>query len=756
MPHTEYRSSQITIKPLLFRNKRGGNTLLGNSGYPSASALPLSPGMTAPARNGICGRFTLLLMCFVLLMPSCAIQTGQSTKTPGFKYQADTEEKVTPPYTPRDDGQPLTSAELHAFRTVGELDRDLSQEDARTVELHFKHFVHQDRRTFSRFLQRSSRFLPHIKKVFTDRGIPEDVAYLVMVESGGNPNAISPAGATGLWQFMPYTGKRYGLKQNNWVDERRDPYKATLAAADYLLKLYNDFSNWHLAVAAYNAGEGKIGRALNGTGASDFFDLCRLDGQLEEKARLRDETRDYVPRLIAMAKIMRNLNRLDFDQPARDSAWDLTPMSVPPGTNLSGLAKQLGYSWEEFSGMNPAYRRTASPPDAASTAYVPHEKLSDAVRWVASTEARMYAGWKEYKVRKGDTLASIAKRNRTTVAAIKEANSISKLPRRGAAILIPGGAATRNAVAKSGSAAERKTASKPGASKLQASKVPTKASVQLSGKQTAKTPPAVYVVQPGDTLYGLAVKWGTDMDSIRSANKMDSKSTNLRLGQRLSVPANSKKPPATKAAPAKRRAGVKAPGRTTAAQPSPSGHVFEPARLVLGSYADASSAQQAETVVVPVHGRAPYFPEDGSQPQQTGISPDERVSHAGRPGMRTPQPMSTPREVAHATFRSELSMRHIMEASREAGHEASFHDEADMYSAEGRLQEQASDSVEVLLAETEDGEAEMTPLAALLQGNIFSSSSAGEGTSVLHEFFQGGMLVKDALLRFLVTEAMQL
>ena len=451
-----------------------------------------------------------LLICFLL---ACGC-VKKPKEDPVAKYRANMEEMMPIPYTPRDDGLPLTSDELHAFKTVSDLDRDLSAEDAQIVELHFKFFVHQRRSTFERFLERTSRFLPYIKKVFTDRGIPEDIAYLAMVESGGNPNAISPAGAAGLWQFMPFTGKKFGLAQDSWVDERRDPYKATYAASDYLLKLYNDFSKWHLAVAAYNAGEGKIGRAVTGTGARDFFELCRLDCQLEEKARLKDETRDYVPRLIAVAKIMRNLKRLGFKEPTPDMAWNLNPITVPPGTNLSGLARQLDLTWDEFSGMNPAFRRTASPPAGTSTAYVPPEKMADAVRWVASAEARSYAGWKEYRVKKGDSLASIAKRNKTTVAAIREANGFSSLPRTGTTILLPGGSQKVEPVY----AALPKDASSPSASA------------------------GAYTVRSGDTLYSLAQQWGTDVASIRLANRMGNKNT-LKPGERISVPGNSKNKP---------------------------------------------------------------------------------------------------------------------------------------------------------------------------------------------------------------------
>lgn len=478
--------------------------------------------LAQPARQRIYGakrpvvcalRVGFVLLAAVLIAGCATTRSEKSTMTPG-KYRGDTEEMMPSSYTPRDDGIPLTSNELYAFRTVSDLDRNLSEADARIVELHFKTFIHEKRGTFGRFLDRSSRFLPHVRQTFSQRGIPEDVAYLFMVESGGNTNAISPAGAAGMWQFMPFTGRKFGLKQDNYVDERRDPYKATSAAADYLLMLYNMFSDWHLAVAAYNAGEGKIGKAITGTGAKDFFELCRLDVQLVERERLKDETRDYVPRLIAFAKIMRNLNRLGFSEPRPEMAWNLVPISVPPNTNLTGLAQKIGLSWDEFSGMNPAFRRSASHPGRTTTAYVPPEKAAEASSWVASSDARVKGTWKEYKIRKGDSLSSIASRNGVSVAAIREANGFRNLPKPGTVIVIPGGTAR----AASGGA-----------------------------------PSGSYVVQPGDTLSALARNWGCSVDSIRNANGMGPKETSLRLGQRLHVPGSSTRQSAP-AAPAARSA----------------------------------------------------------------------------------------------------------------------------------------------------------------------------------------------------------
>ncbi|MDR3357445.1 MAG: LysM peptidoglycan-binding domain-containing protein [Desulfovibrio sp.] len=502
-----------------------------------------------------------LLPAFAAAVMLSACATGGGS----VHYDPDAPEMMSF-YTPRDDGRPLTSDELYAFKTLGDLDRNLSPEDARTVELHFKFFVHERRALFERFLTRSARFLPYVVGVFTSRGIPKDVSYLFMVESGGNPNAYSRASASGLWQFIPLTGRKFGLAQNAWVDERRDPYKATYAASDYLLKLYNDFDNWHLAVAAYNAGEGKIGRAVNGTGAKDFFDLCRLDEQLEERARLKPETRDYVPRLLAVAKIMRNLKRLGFEEPGPDAAWKLTPVSLPPGTNLAGLAKQLDLSWEEFTAINPAFRRTASPPTAASTAYVPPDKLTVAVNWAAGPEARAFAGWKEHTVKKGESFASIAKRYKVSADAVKSANGMTALPPAGSVVLIPSGkggpaqsaapaltasAGTKAQTGKStvpagGKNARPAAAGTPSAgSKAQAAASGTRAAggkpqasaskPQAAGNKPARGRGGTVTVKAGDTLYSIAKAGKVSMKALMEANNMKP-GTLLKIGRKLVIP----------------------------------------------------------------------------------------------------------------------------------------------------------------------------------------------------------------------------
>ncbi|MDR1489494.1 MAG: transglycosylase SLT domain-containing protein, partial [Desulfovibrio sp.] len=477
----------------------------------------------------------LPFLAAALLLSACALHKGDSPD----KYRADLPEMMDS-YTPRDDGRPLSPSELEAFKTISDLDRKISPEDAQVVELHFKFFVHENRRLVERYITRGARFLPYARKIFASRGIPEDLAYLFLVESAGNPNAYSRAGAAGLWQFIPRTGRKYGLTQNAWLDERRDPYKSTYAATDYLLKLYNDFEDWPLAAAAYNAGEGKIGRAMGGTGAKNFFELCRLDERLEERARLRPETRDYVPRLIAVAKIMRNLKKLGFDEPSPDMAWDLAPLNLPPGTNLAGLAKHLDIPWSEFTGMNPALRRAASPPAGAATAYVPPDKLTAAVGWVSTPGARSFAGWTEYTVRKGDSLASIAKRHKISVDALKTANGVNSLPPKGETLVIPASGKSAMYEALASKPAPSPRASAPPV-RVAAHEAPETAAAKDAGKKTRTdtTAQSACTVGPGDTLSGIALRNGTTVAELARLNNLNPKRAIIRIGQRLILPGKS-------------------------------------------------------------------------------------------------------------------------------------------------------------------------------------------------------------------------
>ncbi len=441
---------------------------------------------------------------------------GPESPTLAAEYPTDApEETVDEPYLPLDDGIPLSAAELAAFNSTGILDAKLTAAEKRQVELHFKLYVHTSRRTMERFLLRSEPYLPYVVHVLKSRGLPEEIAYLAFVESGFNPNAVSRAGAGGMWQFMPFTGKKYGLAQDRWIDERRDPFKATEAAASYLLALHDMFDDWLLAVAAYNAGEGKIGRALKGTQATSFFEICDKNHLLDEKAQLRDETQQYVPRLLAFTKIMRNLEQLGFQRPDPRKALSFATVDMPAGVDLQDFCRSLGINWARFTSLNPAYRRFISPPHRASRAYVPLDKEKEALAWLARPEASLYAGWKDYKVRRGESINSISKRHGISVALLRQINGKkSNSLKTGEFILVPG----------SSRIAKATLAKLP----------PSKANLAGSGTNEYGKGEK-HIIAGGDTLFELASRWGTSLDAVCEVNGIDPAAT-LRVGQAVYRP----------------------------------------------------------------------------------------------------------------------------------------------------------------------------------------------------------------------------
>ncbi|NHZ47381.1 LysM peptidoglycan-binding domain-containing protein [Nitratidesulfovibrio liaohensis] len=493
-------------------------------------------------------RHVLVLVAVALLAAGCApkknlppIQPAEACPVPPSATgpAAEPEEVVELPIPPADDGVPLTPQEWAALNSTGELDKDLTPEARRDVELHFKYFTHRARGTFERYLKRSQNYLPHIREVFRQQGIPEEIAYLAIVESGFNPNAVSSAGAVGVWQFMPYTGMRYGLSYNWWMDERRDPYKSARAAADYLQKLYGDFGDWHLAMAAYNAGEGKISRALEGTGAEGFFDLRAKNHMLDGKAQLKDETRQYVPRFIAVAKIMRNLESLGFQAPDYSCPPKLEQLRVKPGTDLMALAQAMGQNWNDFSANNPAFRRYISPPDAHATVYVHPMHLEAATAFLSKPQQRSYAGWRVYKVRQGDTLDRIGKRCGVPVSVLKRVNKASGKLQVGQELMIPGGGDASDFTAQAETPASKSAASAKGGKAVADKQDKPEKSDKSDRPSSARTRDiaerrATYIVKQGDTLYGIAKAQGSSVETLQKANGLSGIA--LQLGQKLYIP----------------------------------------------------------------------------------------------------------------------------------------------------------------------------------------------------------------------------
>ena len=232
---------------------------------------------------------------------------------------------------------------------------------------HVQHFL--DRFTGPRrdavtlWVGRAGRYLGMIRNVFRSRGLPEELAYTAMIESGYNPLAVSRAGAKGMWQFMAQTARRYGLRVDQWIDERLDPQKSTVAAASYLRDLYGMFGSWPLAQAAYNAGEMKVVRAIRATGSSDFWTLA-------ETNHLKRETKEFVPQIHAAMTIAQDPERYGFEFTEPEPV-PVDTMVVPASTDLGRLAARSSVSVETLRKLNPVLIRGVTPPDGPWTLVVP-------------------------------------------------------------------------------------------------------------------------------------------------------------------------------------------------------------------------------------------------------------------------------------------------------------------------------------------------------------------------------------------------
>ena len=501
--------------------------------------------------SGVLG---VLLLCVLVALTGCSSKNITSKgpfvlQEPSKGYPqtlSSSGQKTGTVYLPSDDGRPLTKAEQEAFLSEGEIDRNLPQEELGDVLLHFKYLVHKDRYTVEKNLERAQLYMPFIYETLRSRGLPRELAYVAFIESGYNPMATSSSGAAGMWQFISSTGKHYGMAQDWWMDERRDPYQSTRAAADYLEKLYKMFNDWHLAVTAYNAGEGKIQRGLAATGAKTFFELRRKNEQIYSvRDRLSDENKQYLPKFLAVCKIVRNLDKLGFSCAPFASSSQIAEVRAKPGTDLMLFSKSIGMSWEEFSAHNPAYQRYVSHPSRSTKVYVPRAVAGKAqallFKLPPAKSGTGYAGLRDYKVSRGDTMASISRKTGVPVAELRRINQVSEPLRAGRVLKIPG--TNRTGVNPRVLASVRETPSAKGTPVASAGRQPvpsrtvsTSASVREKAVSAASV--ASHEVKRGDTMYSIAKRYGVTQEAILAANGM--KNHNISVGQQLRIPGKGK------------------------------------------------------------------------------------------------------------------------------------------------------------------------------------------------------------------------
>ena len=378
--------------------------------------------------------------------------------------------------------------------------------------IHYIHYYQTTGRDFFKYaLSRSKRYIPMIKKIFKKIGLPNDLAYLAMVESGFSPTAYSYAGASGMWQFIPSTGRLFGLTMNWWVDERRNPVESTYAAAKYLKDLFNKFGSWYLAAAAYNSGELTIERALSVDPGGNFWSISQNKPYL-----LPGQTRRYVPKIIAAAIIAKDPANFGFHNINYQKPIKFKQVKVPYSVSLYDLAKCIDVSEYELQKMNPELLRNVTPPnDPEFMLNIPAsdygkflKNFKNLKRYTTKQPVIKYTAYSRpanntvYTVEPGDTLMGIASKFGVPLSTIERYNGLNgySILKVGEKITIPG----------------RNNAN-------------TNYAANNSGSNT------VYTVEPGDTLMGIASKYGVSLAAIERYNGLNGYSI-LKVGEKITIP----------------------------------------------------------------------------------------------------------------------------------------------------------------------------------------------------------------------------
>ncbi len=300
------------------------------------------------------------------------------------------------------------------------------------VQFFLELFTGNRRDAMTLWVHRSARYLAMAREVFRTHGLPEDLVFTAMIESGFKPDAVSRMGAKGMWQFMAGTARRYGLRVDRWVDERLDPEKSTNAAAAYLRDLHDLFGSWPLAQAAYNAGEVKVARAIRQTGSRDFWTLA-------QSRHLRRETKDFVPQIHAATMIGREPDRYGFEFDDLEPATVET-VTVPPSTDLRRLADSAGLPLSTVRALNPTLVRAVTPPGRPWTLRVPAGERDRVAAALAprrpavatpgrSDVTRAAASSDVHVVRARDTVSAIARRYGVSVDDVMRWNRLDSQDR---------------------------------------------------------------------------------------------------------------------------------------------------------------------------------------------------------------------------------------------------------------------------------------------------------------------------------------
>jgi len=371
------------------------------------------------------------------------------------------------------------------------------------------HFQTRRWDVITRAFGRASRHLPMMRRIFREKGLPEDLLNLAFIESAVNPWATSRAKAAGIWQFMPSTGRRYGMRSSFWLDERRDPEKSTRGAAEYLKQLYEMFGDWPLALAAYNAGEGKIQAAIKRQRTRDYWRL-----------RLPRETRYFVPAFMAMTIIAREPERYGFSPPP-EAPPEVDVVSLDHPTDLKTIAEAAATTPEEIRELNPELIRWATPSDMAQYAIrIPAGRRDEFLEALERIPPEERITWIRHTIRKGETPTSIARQYGVDLRAVLDLNGLRKRH----ASLKPGGTLR---IPPMPARSVGVTAEAPRPARAVARAVAAGRYAVEKGER--------YVVKRGDTLWDIAQDHAVSLEELRRVNNL-SRDATIRPGQKLQIP----------------------------------------------------------------------------------------------------------------------------------------------------------------------------------------------------------------------------
>ena len=381
-------------------------------------------------------------------------------------------------------------------------------------------------------LTRGTKYLPMIQAVFKAEGLPLDLAYIPVIESGFKTNALSKASARGPWQFMRATATEQGLKTDWYVDERSDPEKATVAAARYLKTLHEMFGgDWHLVLAAYNGGLGRLQRAMKRSGEEDFWELSSSSRYLPR------ETREYVPLILAAIIVAKNPSQYGFDITAEDPIT-YEKVTVPKAIDLRRVAEWTGRSIDEIQALNPELRRWTTPVKSEYVLKVPEGTASVFKARLASASPNELVALTWYQVRKGETIATISRKLKVSRVDLAEANRLSTKSRlaAGQTLVVPRAPATLLAT-NSRPATPTAVASRAISGQAPVPDVDAPAR-NAAPRQVARavdsSPKTVtYKVKRGDTLFEIAQLFDTTVAKIKTLNKL--RTNQIKPGTRLKI-----------------------------------------------------------------------------------------------------------------------------------------------------------------------------------------------------------------------------